>query len=91
MQTLRDKRVLVTGAASGIGKAIVTRPAAAGAELLLVDVDEPRLVETASELRRGRRRVRTYVVDLTSASRIAGLREEVHREGGPIVSRGGSA
>ena len=34
MRTLRAKRALITGAASGIGKAIATRLGAEGAELL---------------------------------------------------------
>ena len=84
MRTLRAKRALITGAASGIGKAIATRLGAEGAELLLVDVNEEGLAETASELRRRGATVRTYAVDLTASSRLLGLRDEVHRDGGPI-------
>jgi len=84
MRSLRDKRVLLTGGASGIGKAIATRLAAEGAVLLLVDVNAPLLTETANELARAGARVSTYVLDLTATSRITGLREEVHRGGGPI-------
>ena len=84
MRTLRDARTLVTGAASGIGKAIATRFAAAGAELLLTDVNEATLQAAADELRRGGARVRTYHLDVTDTPQIAVLREHVHRDGGPI-------
>jgi all-trans-retinol dehydrogenase (NAD+) len=84
VQTLRGKRALVTGAASGIGKAIATRLGSEGAELCLVDVNEDLLAQTANELRRGGATVRTYGVDLTASSRLVGLREQVLRDGGPI-------
>ena len=84
MQTLRGKRALVTGGASGIGKAIAERLAAAGAEIVLVDVNESLLRETAAALERSGARVRSYVLDVTDASRITGLRDEVHRDAGPI-------
>jgi NAD(P)-dependent dehydrogenase (short-subunit alcohol dehydrogenase family) len=44
---LPDKRALITGAASGIGRAIAEAYAAEGATLALVDVDAERLAETA--------------------------------------------
>src|SRR5262249_28663963 len=84
VQTLRGKRALITGAASGIGKAIATRLGAEGAELVLVDVNEDLLAQTANELRRGGATVRTYGVDLTASSRLVGLREQLHHDGGPI-------
>lgn len=84
METLRGKRALVTGAASGIGRAIAERFAAAGAELLLVDRDEAALTKTAAELARAGGRVRTYTLDVTNASRITGLHEQVASDGGPI-------
>jgi all-trans-retinol dehydrogenase (NAD+) len=84
LKQLRDKRVVVTGAASGIGKAIAERFAADGAELVLVDVNEQALAETAAQLTARGRRVRTYVLDLTDTSRIVGLRDQIHRDGGNI-------
>jgi short-subunit dehydrogenase len=84
MRTLADKRVLVTGAASGIGKALATRLAAERAELLLVDMNEPLLRATTAELAAHGARARPYTLDVTDASRITGLHEAVHRDGGPI-------
>jgi short-subunit dehydrogenase len=84
VRTLRNKRVLVTGGASGIGKAVAERAAAEGAEILLVDVTERGVGETAAALASAGRRARPYVLDVTDVSRITGLREQVHRDGGPI-------
>jgi short-subunit dehydrogenase len=84
MQTLHGKRVLVTGAASGIGKAIAERVAAEGAELLLVDVNPRALEEAGASLARNGASVRTYVLDVTETSRMVGLHEQTDRDGGPI-------
>ena len=47
------KRAFVTGAASGLGRAIATELAAAGWRLGLLDLSAPRLAETAAALRAG--------------------------------------
>jgi NAD(P)-dependent dehydrogenase (short-subunit alcohol dehydrogenase family) len=59
VKTLQGKRVLVTGGASGIGRAIAERCAAAGAEIVLVDLNEAALREVAAALERAGSRVRT--------------------------------
>jgi short-subunit dehydrogenase len=51
MREIRGKTALVTGAASGIGRAISLRLAAEGARLFLIDIDEEGLAETAAESR----------------------------------------
>ncbi len=50
--SLRGRRAIVTGAAAGIGQAIARRLAEAGANLVLLDVNEPALAAVAAELRR---------------------------------------
>ncbi len=47
---LAGKRAIITGAAQGIGKAIAKAFVAEGADLILADIDEARLAETAAEL-----------------------------------------
>src|SRR5512144_1348418 len=84
MRTLQGKRALVTGGASGIGKAIAERLAAHGAELVLVDLNDETLHLAAAELSRGGARVKTYVLDVTDPSRITGLKEQIARDLGPI-------
>ena len=84
MQTLTGKRALVTGGAAGIGKAIAERLAAAGAELVLVDLNDAALREAAADFERRGTRVHTYVLDVTDTSRITGLKEQVARDVGRI-------
>lgn len=51
MKEIRGKKALVTGAASGIGRAIALRLAAEGAHLFLIDIDDARLTEVVEECR----------------------------------------
>jgi short-subunit dehydrogenase len=53
MRELRGKTALVTGAASGIGRAIAARLAAEGVHLFLVDINEVGLANVIAELQRG--------------------------------------
>jgi short-subunit dehydrogenase len=51
MRQIRGKKVLLSGASSGIGRAIALRLAREGADMFLVDIDEVGMAETAAEAR----------------------------------------
>jgi NAD(P)-dependent dehydrogenase (short-subunit alcohol dehydrogenase family) len=63
MTTLQGKVVAVTGAGSGIGRALAQELVARGAHVALADIDEGGLLETAALLDAGRG-VSTHVVDV---------------------------
>ncbi|MEM4244535.1 MAG: SDR family NAD(P)-dependent oxidoreductase [Candidatus Bathyarchaeia archaeon] len=68
--SLSGKTALVTGAASGIGRAIAYRFAEAGADLELVDIDEAKLEATRDELAKFNGKISLYKVDLSRKSEI---------------------
>lgn len=65
MEALKDKTVVVTGAAGGIGRAVAEEAGHAGARLALVDGDAARLGETAAAIRSAGAEVLPCVVDMT--------------------------
>lgn len=62
---LKDKVALITGAASGNGKAIATRFVSEGAKLMLADINEKGLKEVADMFRQHGYTVETICVDIT--------------------------
>lgn len=76
--SLRGKRVLITGASSGIGKAMAYRFAEAGANLELVDIDTRRLEILKDKLGADRKiEVNAHHVDLSSKKEIDVLWENL--------------
>jgi NAD(P)-dependent dehydrogenase (short-subunit alcohol dehydrogenase family) len=65
------RRILVTGAASGIGLAISRALVACGARLMLCDCDVPGLAAAQETLRGGAGQSRTAVADVTSPEQLA--------------------
>jgi NAD(P)-dependent dehydrogenase (short-subunit alcohol dehydrogenase family) len=70
VQRLTDRRVIVTGAGSGIGRAIAHRMASEGARLLVADIDGPAVEEVAAEVRAISR-----IVDVSKENQVRDLVE----------------
>ena len=73
MKTLAGRVGVVTGAASGIGKAIVKTLAAEGVKVVLADVEEGALKETADELAGAGHDVFAHVTDVADAASVQAL------------------
>jgi 3-oxoacyl-[acyl-carrier protein] reductase len=71
MDVIRGKKALVTGAASGIGRAIALALAREGADLYLLDIDAERLAATTREAAALGVAARGEVCDLTQPAAIA--------------------
>jgi NAD(P)-dependent dehydrogenase (short-subunit alcohol dehydrogenase family) len=76
MSELSGKTCLVTGGASGLGKAIATRFLDAGANVVICDVNDERLQQTSTELA-GRGTLKTIKADITSAAAVQSLFDEI--------------
>jgi 3-oxoacyl-[acyl-carrier protein] reductase len=70
MKVIRGRTALVTGAASGIGRAIALALAREGASLCLLDVDDQNLAQTASEAKSLGVAVATRHCDLSQPDQI---------------------
>jgi NAD(P)-dependent dehydrogenase (short-subunit alcohol dehydrogenase family) len=73
---LRDGVAVVTGAASGIGRALAQKLSAAGSALAIADLDEKGLAGTAASLA-GKRQVSTHVLDVSDEQAVRGFAEDV--------------
>src|SRR5215208_3498561 len=81
MERLRGKRTIVTGAGSGIGRAIALRFAEEGARVIISDVDGEAAAGVAAEAGGGEALVRK--TDVTDSSEVEALvRTAVERWGG---------
>lgn len=76
---LEGKRVLVTGAAAGIGLGIARACATAGASLVVADIDYPRLVDTTRSLTEDPQSLHTVELDVSKPSDVRALFRDLER------------
>jgi short-subunit dehydrogenase len=84
MTSLLDKRVLITGGGSGIGRSLALRFAAEGAHLHLADVDLAAAEAVAAAIAAAGGRAAAWRLDVTDTAAIAGLRRGILEASGPI-------
>ena len=74
MATLADRVAIVTGAGTGIGRAISIRLAQDGAKLAVTDINRDAADETLSDVHRHSPRSIALKMDVTSEAEIRGFR-----------------
>ncbi|MCA9392164.1 SDR family NAD(P)-dependent oxidoreductase [candidate division WWE3 bacterium] len=74
---VKDKTIIVTGAGSGIGRAIVLELLSRGAIVAAVDINDASLQETKELAGDAKDRVSTYVVDITNKENVEKLPEQI--------------
>jgi short-subunit dehydrogenase len=87
-----DKVIVVTGAGSGIGRALVLELLMKGAEVAAVDIKEESLKETMELAKEAGKRLSIHIANITDRSRIEALPEEVikaHKRVDAIINNAG--
>jgi NAD(P)-dependent dehydrogenase (short-subunit alcohol dehydrogenase family) len=79
--TVTDKRVLITGAASGIGRATALACARKGARVFLTDIDDGGLQAVAAEIRgEGGTVAYAKALDVSDRAAVGAMADEIHSE-----------
>src|SRR6266404_9761967 len=76
---------VVTGAGSGIGRALAQQLAGAGSALALADIDEKGLLETAQSLEKKSALVTTHVLDVADEEAVRSFAEDVSKRHGRVT------
>jgi NAD(P)-dependent dehydrogenase (short-subunit alcohol dehydrogenase family) len=85
METLRDKKCFITGAASGIGRATARAAAESGANLFLTDVNGDLLDTTVAEIRAAGGRVSTHqALDVADFESVQSFARAIHTNAGSM-------
>lgn len=84
MSYLRNKRVLITGAGSGIGRLMALKVAAHGAHLILWDINEKALASAHEQLLARGAKAHAYPCDVSDNKAVYETAARVKDEAGPV-------
>ncbi|MEH6582332.1 MAG: SDR family NAD(P)-dependent oxidoreductase [Halioglobus sp.] len=84
MKQIEGRVAVVTGAGSGIGRALSLELAARGADIALVDIDEAKLSEVKTAIEAIGRTASLHLVDVSNKQQMAALPEQVIAEHGAV-------
>jgi 2-hydroxycyclohexanecarboxyl-CoA dehydrogenase len=85
MRGLTGRRTIVTGAASGIGRAIALRLASEGASVGIWDINDAAAKHTADEIRTAGGTAEPFVVDITDHTMVRSGVAQFERAVGPVA------
>jgi len=85
MSFLSSGVAVITGAGSGIGRALAERLAAAGSALAIADIDEAGLQQTAQSLGKNTANITTHVVDVAKEESVKSFAADVNSRHGRIT------
>jgi 2-hydroxycyclohexanecarboxyl-CoA dehydrogenase len=85
MRGLKDRTVVVTGGANGIGAAIVRRLAAEGCAVGILDLDAASGEKLVDEIKAGGGRAGLFAVDITGYDAVSRAIESVEAAFGPVA------
>ncbi|QWU13897.1 short chain dehydrogenase [Paenibacillus sophorae] len=81
---MQDKVAIVTGAASGIGKAAAIRLAAEGAKVSLIDKNEQTITQTEAEIKNAGGEAITFIADTANPEEISRAVKKTAEQWGSI-------
>src|SRR6267143_5945189 len=84
MESLKDKTAVVTGGASGIGRALCLAFAGEGAHVVAADLDEAGMAETASGIQKAGVKAVTVRTDVRTLASVEALAERAWKELGGV-------
>ncbi|KAF8795766.1 Protein dhs-3 like protein [Argiope bruennichi] len=83
-KSVREKVILVTGSAGGLGRLLAQKFALLGAKVVLVDIDEVRNNETLQNIKSMQCKAYAYTCDVSNENQVEALADKVFREVGDV-------